>query len=80
MYRKRLQIQLSKEWSKSMNKEQMVYNLKQLGHNQAKIAEIFIGNQEFRRAEIAQTKHIMYENFAELLEHWLEDEKEHIGA
>lgn len=58
----------------------MVYKLKQLGHNQAKIAEIFIGNQEFHRAEIAQTKHIMYENFAELLEHWLEDEKEHIGA
>ena len=63
-----------------MNKEQMVYKLKQLGHNQDKIAEISIGNQGFHRAEIAQTKHIMYENFAELLEHWLEDEKEHIGA
>lgn len=25
----------------------MVYKLKQLGHNQAKIAEIFIGNPEF---------------------------------
>ena len=59
-----------------MNKAQMVYKLKQLGHNQEKIAEIFIGNKEFHRAEIAQTKHIMYENFAELLEHWLEDEKE----
>ena len=59
-----------------MNKAQMVYKLKQLGHNQEKIAEIFIGNKEFHRAEIAQTQHIMYENFAELLEHWLEDEKE----
>ena len=59
-----------------MNKAQMVYKLKQLGHNQEKIAEIFNGNKEFHRAEIAQTKHIMYENFAELLEHWLEDEKE----
>lgn len=59
-----------------MNKAQMVYKLKQLGHNQEKIAEIFIGNKEFHRAEIPQTKHIMYENFAELLEHWLEDEKE----
>lgn len=63
-----------------MNKEQMVYKLKQQGHNQAKIAEIFIVNQEFHRAEIAKTKHIMYENFAELLEHWLEEEKENVGA
>ena len=29
-----------------MNKEQMVYKLKQLGHNQAKIAEIFIRHEK----------------------------------
>ncbi|GFH42883.1 hypothetical protein Hs30E_14340 [Lactococcus hodotermopsidis] len=63
-----------------MNKEQMIYKLKQLGHNQSKIAEIFIANQEFHRAEIAKTKHIMYENFAELLAHWLDDEKEEAEA
>lgn len=58
----------------------MVYKLQQLGHNQEKIAEIFIQKKEFHRAEIAQTKHIMYENFAELLEHWLEEEEDGVGV
>ncbi|HCN74177.1 hypothetical protein ACWN83_01115 [Pseudolactococcus plantarum] len=61
-----------------MDKSQMIYKLQQLGHNQEKIAEIFIDKKEFHRAEIAQTKHIMYENFAELLEHWLAEEEDKV--
>jgi hypothetical protein len=56
-----------------MNKKQMIFKLKQLAHNQAKINEVFLENGENERAEIARVKKIMYEDFAELLESWLNE-------
>jgi len=47
--------------------------MKQLAHNQEKIEEVFVQNKEEDRAEVAKIKKAMYENFAELLENWLDD-------
>ncbi|WEV60445.1 hypothetical protein OZX68_05875 [Streptococcaceae bacterium ESL0729] len=55
-----------------MDKKQMIFKLKQQAHNQGTIEEIFAKNEDYQRAEIAHTKKIMYEDFIELLESWLE--------
>ena len=55
-----------------MEKKQMIFKLKQLAHNQQKIQEVFTKNGEEHRADIAKVKKLMYEDFAELLESWLE--------
>ncbi|WEV44950.1 hypothetical protein OZX60_05825 [Streptococcaceae bacterium ESL0687] len=55
-----------------MDKKQMIFKLKQQAHNQSTIEEIFAKNEDYQRAEIAHTKKIMYEDFIELLESWLE--------
>lgn len=55
-----------------MDKQQMIYKMHQLAHNQEKIEKVFVREKDDHRAEIAKVKRIMYENFAELLETWLE--------
>ncbi|MBS7576161.1 MULTISPECIES: hypothetical protein [unclassified Enterococcus] len=55
-----------------MDKQQMIYKMQQLAHNQERIEAIFVREKDDHRAEIAKVKRIMYENFAELLESWLD--------
>lgn len=55
-----------------MDKQQMIYKMQQLARNQERIEAIFVREKDDQRAEIAKVKRIMYENFAELLESWLD--------
>lgn len=50
----------------------MIYKMQQLARNQERIEAIFVREKDDQRAEIAKVKRIMYENFAELLESWLD--------
>jgi hypothetical protein len=61
-----------------MKKSDMIARMKQLAHNQDKIEEVFLQNNEADRAEVAKIKKVMYENFAELLENWLDNETEEV--
>ncbi|MDR1567745.1 MAG: hypothetical protein LBS33_03565 [Streptococcaceae bacterium] len=56
-----------------MDKQQMIYKVQQLAHNQRKIEAVFVREKDSQRAEIAKIKRVMYENFAELLESWLDE-------
>jgi len=55
-----------------VKKKDMIARMKQLAHNQKTISKLFSEKEEKSRAEIAKSKQIMYENFAELLEVWLD--------
>ncbi|SJZ38551.1 hypothetical protein SAMN02745116_00145 [Pilibacter termitis] len=59
-----------------MKREEMIARTHQLAKNQETIEEIFVRNKEEHRAEVARIKRVMYENFAELLENWLDYESE----
>jgi hypothetical protein len=58
-----------------MNKQQMIFKMKQLAHNQQTLETLFKDKEDDQRAEIAHTKRVMYENFAELLESWLDQDE-----
>ena len=50
----------------------MIYKTQQLARIQERIEAIKKKKKDDHRAEIAKVKRIMYENFAELLESWLD--------
>lgn len=57
-----------------MKRSEMIAKMKQLSKNQQTIEEVFTKNKDEQRAEVARIKKIMYDNFAELLENWLDEE------
>jgi len=58
-----------------MKRSEMIAKLKQQSRNQQTIERLFSQNNEKQRAEAARIKRVMYENFAELLENWLDYER-----
>jgi len=58
-----------------MKRSEMIAKLRQQSRNQQTIERLFIENNEKQRAEVARIKRVMYENFAELLENWLDTEE-----
>ena len=64
-----------RKWDKLMKRSEMIAKLKQQSRNQETIERLFNENNEKQRAEVARIKRVMYENFAELLENWLDYEE-----